>query len=164
MHAFPHRYVVSASGASVGDIELTGDRLPVLRSAAPLEFDGPGNRWSPETLLVGAVVDCFVLTFRAVARGAKLPWTSLDCTATGTLDRVDGATQFTDVALAARLTVPAGVDQAQAERALEKAERACLVSKSLKAAIHLECQVDVAEAARLNANARARYLLSEEPA
>jgi hypothetical protein len=58
MQAFPHRYAVTAagSGAAQGDVELSADRLPALRSASPTEFDGPGDRWSPEAFLVGAVV------------------------------------------------------------------------------------------------------------
>ena len=144
MQEFPHRYRVTAAGAVEGDIELTAERLPRLRSASPAEFGGPGDRWSPETLLVGAVADCFILTFRAVARASKLPWTSLQCDVTGTLDRVDRVTQFTHLNVHAHLTVPAGTSADQARRTLEKAERGCLISNSLKGAIHLEPEVDIA--------------------
>src|SRR6266542_2954665 len=95
MQIFPHHYTVTAAGGEHGDIELIAERLPTLRSASPAEFDSPGDRWSPETFLVGAVGDCFILTFRAVARVSQLPWTSLRCRVTGTLDRVDRVTQFT---------------------------------------------------------------------
>jgi organic hydroperoxide reductase OsmC/OhrA len=144
MQEFPHHYTVTAAGALDGDVELTAERLPRLRSRSPAEFGGPGDRWSPETFLVGAVADCFILTFRAVARASKLSWTSLQCDVTGTLDRVDRAIQFTHLDIHAHLTVPAGTDPDQANRALEKAERSCLISNSLKAAIHLEPEVDVA--------------------
>jgi organic hydroperoxide reductase OsmC/OhrA len=145
MQEFPHHYRVTAAGAVQGDVELTAERLPTLRSASPLEFGGPGDRWSPETLLVGAVADCFILTFRAVARASKLPWTSLQCDVTGTLDRIDRTTQFTHLDIHAHLTVPSGIDVDQARRALEKAERGCLISNSLKAEVHLEPDVEVAE-------------------
>jgi organic hydroperoxide reductase OsmC/OhrA len=143
MHPFPHEYRVTAAGVLDGDVELTAARVPRLRSASPAEFDGPGDRWSPETFLVGAVADCFILTFRAVARAAHLPWTSLQCEATGTLDRIDRVTSITEVGLQAHLTVPAGTDVDRARRALEKAEQGCLISNSLKAAIRLESTVDV---------------------
>src|SRR5262245_25270075 len=79
MEQLPHHYRVTAAGAADGAVELQGDRLPVLRSASPSQFGGPGNLWSPETLLVAALADCFILTFRAIARASKLSWLSLEC-------------------------------------------------------------------------------------
>ena len=117
MHAFPHRYRVKGAGRVTGDVELTAERLTMLQSASPAEFDGPGDRWSPETLLVGAVADCFILTFRAIATASRLSWISLDCDVTGTLDRVDRVTQFTHFDITARLVAPAGVDADGARRA-----------------------------------------------
>ena len=144
MQTFPHHYAVTASGVSEGDVDLTTARVPHLRSASPAEFDGPGDRWSPETLLVAAVGDCFVLTFRAVAHASKLPWTSLRCDVTGTLDRVERVTQFTGFDLRVRLDVPSGTDPDVARRLLDKAEGACLVSRSMKAATHLVAEVAIA--------------------
>lgn len=144
MHALPHRYRVKGTGRITGDVELTAERLTMLRSASPAEFDGPGDRWSPETLLVGAVADCFILTFRAIANASKLSWLSLDCDVTGTLDRVDRVMQFTHFDLTAHLVVPAGVNAEAARHALEKAERNCLISSSLKAAVALDARVEIA--------------------
>src|SRR5262249_4206089 len=141
MQSYPHHYEVAVSALPDGDVSLSADDLPPLATASPREFDGPGDRWSPETLLTGAVADCFVLTFRAVARASKLPWRSLDCYATGTLDRVDGVTRFTKVHLHASLRVPPEADEALAGRLLQKAEERCLVSRSLNAEIHLEARV-----------------------
>src|SRR5437763_17066325 len=101
LKAFPHVYTVSASATPEGDVELKSQRLPFLHSAPPPEFGGPGDRWSPETLLSAALGDCFVLTFRAVARSAKLPWAALHCEVSGTLDRVDRVTRFTGFELSA---------------------------------------------------------------
>lgn len=142
MTPFPHRYEVSASGAERGDVELSASRLPALHSASPAEFDGPGDRWSPETFLVGAVADCFVLTFRALTKTSKLAWLSIDCDVTGTLDRVERVTRFTAFELRVRLSVPEGTDVEEARRALQKAEQYCLISNSLKAPVHLTCEVE----------------------
>jgi len=144
MQDFPHRYTVVAAGTAAGDIELSAERLPNLRSASPAEFDGPGDRWSPETFLVAAAGDCFVLTFRAIARASKLRWTALQCKVTGTLDRVDRVTRFTHLVISAQLQVPAQTDPDQGRRCLEKAERSCLISNSLKADVHLIADVNVA--------------------
>ena len=147
MQALPHRYRVTGAGRITADVELTAERLTMLRSASPAEFDGPGDRWSPETLLVGAVAGCFILTFRAVAKASRLSWISLDCDVTGTLDREDRVTQFTRFEMAAHLEVPAGVDAAAARHALEKAERNCLISSSLRASVALDATVKMVEPA-----------------
>jgi len=144
MQDLPHHYSVVATGEPAGDVALEGNQLPTLHSSPPAEFGGPGDRWSPETFLVGAIADCFVLTFRAVARASKVPWTALRCEVSGTLDRIDRAKAFTHVDIRARLRVPPGTDGDQARRALDKAEHNCLISNSLKATTHLETEVDVA--------------------
>jgi organic hydroperoxide reductase OsmC/OhrA len=143
MQDFPHHYSVAATGEASGDVALEGSRLPTLRSALPAEFGGPGDRWSPETLIVAAVVDCFVLTFRAVAQTSKLSWAALRCEVGGTLDRVDRVTQFTHFDIRAHLRLPTGTSVDQARHVLEKAERLCLIANSLKATRHLETEVDV---------------------
>jgi peroxiredoxin-like protein len=147
MQDFPHHYFVTATGAVAGavdgDVALSADALPVLHSAPPVEFGGPGTRWSPETLLVAAVGDCFILTFRAVARASKLAWASLACDVAGTLDRVDRTVRFTRFDVHARLTVPAETDRDQARRVVEKAERSCMITNSLNGDVHLSLDVDV---------------------
>ena len=151
MQAFPHHYEVTAAGAVDGNVELTAESLTMLVSASPAEFDGPGDRWSPEMLLVAAIGDCLVLTFRAVALASKLPWIELQCRVSGTLDRVGRITQFTAFEVHATLGVPIGVDPERARRALEKAEQNCLISNSLKAPVHLLPVIEVAGAGSLAA-------------
>jgi organic hydroperoxide reductase OsmC/OhrA len=146
MQPFPHRYSVAAAASVDGDVILEGKRLSSLPSAPPTEFDGPGDRWSPETLLVAAVADCFVLTFRPIARLSKLPWLSLVCDVVGTVDRLESVTQFTGFVVRARLRIPAGTHEDQARRLLTKAEETCLVTNSLKAKLQLEIELDVAPA------------------
>jgi uncharacterized OsmC-like protein len=93
---------------------------------------------------VAAVASCFALTFRGVARASKLSWTSLTCDVTGTLDRVEGVTQFTHVAIRVLASVPAGTSEDLARRALERAERGCLIVNSLKAVVQFHADVAVA--------------------
>jgi organic hydroperoxide reductase OsmC/OhrA len=143
MQQFPHHYSVVAKADSQGDVALAGERLPPIPSAPPTEFGGPGDRWSPETLLVAAVADCFVLTFRGIASVSRFAWVSLECSATGTVDRIDRVTQFTAIAVHARLRVPSGASEDQARRLLAKAEETCLVTNSLKIRPHLEAAVEV---------------------
>ena len=143
MQDLPHHYSVTASGSPDQNVMLSSDGLDDLETAGPAEFGGPGDVWSPETLLVGAVADCFILSFRATARAARLDWHSLRCDVVGTLDKVDRVTQFTQFDVRAELTVPAGTDEAKARRMMEKAERHCLVTNSMTGTTHLEASVKI---------------------
>jgi peroxiredoxin-like protein len=141
MHDYPHHYKVAAAAQLDGDVSLTGEGLETIPSAPPLQFGGPGDKWSPETLLVASVADCFILTFRAIARASKLSWISLKCEVEGTLQRGDGKTRFTDFVVHATLVVPQDTNEARAQRLLEKAEESCLITNSLSSATHLEATV-----------------------
>jgi organic hydroperoxide reductase OsmC/OhrA len=143
MQEFPHHYAVAAVANAEGHVFLQSGVLPPLASAPPPEFSGPGGFWSPETLLVAAVADCFVLTFRAIARASKLSWISLRCDVGGTLDRVEHVTAFTQFLVHACLEIAAGGNEEQARRLLARAEQSCLVTNSLKASVHLEAEVRV---------------------
>ena len=108
MQDLPHIYRVAASAEGAANVILSADGLPDLETAGPPEFGGPGDVWSPETMLVGAIANCFVLSFRAIARAAKLEWLTLECEAEGDLDKVEKLTQFTAFRVSAKLTVPPG--------------------------------------------------------
>ena len=142
MQGLPHRYVATATAEEHGEVALETAGVSSLLSAPPIAFDGPGDRWSPETLLVAAVGDCFVLTFRAIARASALRFESLSCEVAGTLDRVGGVTRFTRFDIRARLVLPEDGDPEKARRLLEKAERGCLVSNSLNAEIRLAIEIE----------------------
>lgn len=141
MKPLPHTYTVRGGDVSTGPVTLESEGLPALASAPPVEFDGPGDQWSPESLLVAAVASCFLLTFRAVARASKLEWRRLECTVEGTLERDDRVTRFTRMRTRATLTAPQSANVDLCRRALEKAEHACIVSNSLNAQRELEAEI-----------------------
>ncbi len=142
MKAFPHEYLVTVDSSPERDPSLSADRVPILRSAPPAEFGGPGDRWSPETLLVAAVGDCFAITFQGIARAAGLPWGFLRCEVAGTLDRPDRVPQFIRFHIRARLGVPAGTSQDLAHSLLVRAEHRCLIANSLKAPVLLDATIE----------------------
>ena len=144
--AYPHVYAASAAGASSGTLVVHSADLPDLESAPPPEFDGPGGVWSPETLLVASIADCFILTFRGVSRAAHVEWETLEAHVEGTLERTAGITQFTRYLTRAVLTVKPTADTAKAKDLLERAEKLCLVANSLRGERVLEATVNVREA------------------
>ena len=145
MQNLPHHYAVAATASTEGNVDLTSPGLERIESAAPAEFGGPGNHWSPETLLVASVADCFILSFKAIARASKMDWLSLSCDVEGILDRVDRVTQFTEFRLRVVLVVPEGTDEQKAMRLLDKSERSCLITNSLSSEMHLDAAVRFAD-------------------
>ncbi len=149
MQDLPHHYAVSADAKSDTNVTLSSRGLGDLDTAGPPEYGGPGDVWSPETLLVGAVADCFILSFRATARAARIEWDSLSCSVIGTLDKIDRVTQFTAYDITAELTLPAHADDKaddkKALRLMEKAEKHCLITNSLKAATTLQASVLISD-------------------
>ena len=141
MQGLPHNYLTTASASATSNVAVSSAGLPTLDTTPPPEFGGPEGYWSPETLFVASVANCLILTFRAIARASKLDWQELTCDANGTLDRVDGVTRFTRIDISAKLTVPAGTDQAKADRLLHKAEQVCLITNSLACERHLETSI-----------------------
>ena len=138
MQNFPHHYKVAAAAEPDGDVSLSSGEIDVIRSAPPAEFGGPGDRWSPETLLVASVADCFVLSFRAIARASKFSWTSLNCEVEGALERKEDGARFTEFMIRATLSVSRDAKEDRAHRLLEKAEENCLITNSLSGATHLD--------------------------
>lgn len=145
MHPFPHNYEASATAQAAGLVTTHSPQLPDLSTSAPPEFDGPAGTWSPETLLCASLANCFVLTFRAIARGARFDWLDLQCRVEGTLEREGRNSRFTRFRTFARLTLPSGADAAVANELLEKAEQGCLIANSLVSARVLESEIVLAD-------------------
>ncbi len=141
MKPLPHHYQVALSGEPTGYATLSSEGVPPLRSAPPKDFDGPGDAWGPEHLLLAAVETCFLFTFRAVARASNFAFISLDLSGSGTVDRKDGVTRFTEITLRTRLKLPANSDPDRAKKILEKGKNACLVTASLSVPIELESEI-----------------------
>lgn len=141
MNPLPHVYTVVADGAESGSVELKSDGLPALAAEAPPQFGGAGKQWSPEGLLCAAVASCFILSFRAVARAARLDWQKLGCKVDGTLQREGGVLRLTRLSVVATLTVDPELDFSRYRRALEQAERGCLIANSLNAFRELKIEV-----------------------
>lgn len=141
MQPLPHVYLVAAQGSAAGNVSLSAAGVPPLTSAAPAQFDGPGDQWSPESLLCAAVASCFILTFRAVARASGLEWQQLECEVEGVLERSAGATRFTRIVTRPVITVSESVSTVMCEKLLSKAEGACLIANLLNCSRELQIEI-----------------------
>lgn len=124
---------------------------PAVAFSSPPEFQGDAGMWTPEHFLLGAVAACFVTTFRAVAEISRFATEALEVSVEGIVEKAEDGLRFTRIVLRPTLSVAGEGDRERALRLLEKAERSCLVSRSLRAEVRMEPRVDVAAAARLPA-------------
>ncbi len=121
-------------------------RSPVLddeiRVATPPEFNGGiEGIWSPEHLFVASISSCFMTTFLAIAEYSKMDFENLQVNAIGKLDKVDGKFMVSEVTLKPVLEIHDEKFADKARRLMEKAEAACLISRSVKTVIHFEPKV-----------------------
>ncbi len=135
-----YRTEVEWNGERHGD--LRAPALPNLQVDAPPEFKGHEGAWTPEHLFVGAVNSCFMTTFLAIAENSKLDFVSFKADAKGMLEKVDGGGfVMTEVLLRPTLVLKNARDTERANRILEKAEKNCLISNSIKSNTKLEPEI-----------------------
>ena len=131
-------------------VEWTGERhgdlsapvLPSLKVDAPPEFKGHQGVWTPEHLFVASVNSCFMTTFVAIAENSKLEFESFRADAKGKLEKIaDKGFMMTEITLQPKLVIRNARDTERACRILEKAEKHCLISNSIKTQTKLEPEI-----------------------
>ena len=141
-----HEYRVNAFGAGGRNGVIHADGvLSCISFSAPPEFLGEPGHWTPEHFLVAAVASCFVSTFSGIAEKSPLGFASFNVDAEGVLGNEDGIWRFTEVKLRPVVTILKEEDRGQAIRLLEKAERSCLIARSLQFKVTLFPAVKIAE-------------------
>ena len=133
---------VEGTGAKTGMLTSTVG-LPPLEVASPPEFGGPGERWSPEHLFAAAVAGCLMTTFRAIAEMSNLEVVDYTDDATAHLIRDEGGYRIDVITLRPKVVIADPEKVAKAHRLLEKAERACLISRSINAEVRMSGEVEV---------------------
>lgn len=124
--------------------ELRSEALPKLEVDAPPEFRGHDGVWTPEHLFVASVNTCFMTTFLAIAENSKLEFVEFKADAAGRLEKVDGSGfLMTHITLRPKLVIKNLRDSERARRIIEKAEKHCLISNSIRTEISLEPQIIV---------------------
>lgn len=116
-----------------------------IEVVTPPQFDGGVEGiWSPEHLFVSSVSSCFMTTFVAIAEYSKLKFENLEVQATGKLDKKDGKFVVSEIILCPELTIADEKFVEKAKRIMEKAEEACLITRSIKTKIYFDPKVSVA--------------------
>ena len=126
--------------------EFTSDQVPNLTVATPPQFPkGVPDIWSPEHLIVGAVSSCLMTTFVAIAENSNLQFSSFECGAEGIVEKVDGKFMVSEINLKPKVVIKQEKDKERANRIVDKAENACLISNSVRSKINLMTEIIVEE-------------------
>ncbi|GGW61721.1 peroxiredoxin-like protein [Winogradskyella epiphytica] len=115
-----------------------------LEVATPPEFPGGmPNIWSPEHLFTAAVSSCLMTTFLAIAEYSKLDYVSFKCDSKGVLEKVDGKFVMSEILLFPEVVITDESKRDRTERIVEKSEKACLISNSIKSKVTMETKIIV---------------------
>lgn len=118
--------------------------LPSVRFATPPEFKGEAGFWSPETLFVMAAETCLMATFVAIAEISKVPVRGYSSSARGKLEWTEGeGYRFTHIEVRPVIELENEADRERALRALEKAEKNCLIARSMTTRIVVAPEIRV---------------------
>jgi organic hydroperoxide reductase OsmC/OhrA len=83
------------------------------------------------------------MTFLAIADLSKLEFVSIASNARGKLEKVEGSGyEITEISLTPTLVLRNSRDMERAGRILEKAEKTCLISNSIKTVVKLEPEIN----------------------
>jgi organic hydroperoxide reductase OsmC/OhrA len=116
---------------------------PSITFSAPPEFQGVIGLWTPEHFLVAGVASCYVSTFSGISQISHFAYESLELETEGVLEKLDGALQFTRFILRPVLRIANEEMRERALRILEKAEKGCLIARSLKCSVELKPEIVV---------------------
>lgn len=118
-----------------------------IEVATPPQFPkGIPGIWSPEHLFTASVSSCLMTTFLAIAENSSLEFSSFACKSTGKLEQVEGKFMMTEITLEPHVTIVYEKDREKAERVLQKSEKACLISNSIKSKVVMFPVIDVLQA------------------
>jgi len=120
----------------------TGQGLPPIPVGAGPEFKGRAGNWTPEHLLVASLNACLMLTLLTIAENSKINLVSYTATASGKLEKVQGAGyQVTEILVKPKVVVASEEELRRMPRILEKAKEGCFISNSIKSVVKLEPEV-----------------------
>lgn len=145
-----HAYRVAAWWTSGRTGLAKADSAPnAIHFTAPTEFGGLEGRWTPEELLLASVAGCFTTTLWTIARSAQFDFTDLLVEASATVRKAESGYVLSEIVIRPNLTIASSKERDRALDLLKKAEKLCLVSRTLLTPLKFESQLEVTKAAAL---------------
>jgi peroxiredoxin-like protein len=134
-----HKYRIRATSTTVRSGLAVAEGIePSIAFSAPPEFKGQAGHWTPEHFFVAAVATCYISTFSGMAFNSNFEFLSLELETDGIVAQDQAGWRFREVVLRPRLTISHAEDKERGNRLLHKAEKNCLVGRSLACPVVLE--------------------------
>jgi peroxiredoxin-like protein len=141
-----HKFRIRATSTAVRSGLAVAEGIePSIAFSAPAEFQGRAGLWTPEHFFVAAVASCYVSTFSGMASNSNFAFYSLELETEGIVEKDQVGWRFREVILRPRLMIAHEEDKERGSRLLHKAEKNCLVGRSLACAIILKPAVIITE-------------------
>lgn len=132
-------------GGRLGTGQITAENL-VTTVSVPKELGGPAQGTNPEEMLMGAAATCYLITLASILENRKLPVASLTLQTIGTVEEQGGGLVFTTIRHLPKIVLysEAGESSLQiAEMAAERAEKACMISKAIRANVSIRVESEI---------------------
>jgi organic hydroperoxide reductase OsmC/OhrA len=122
----------SASPSGISTSWSSGaNGLSPIECAIPQEFNGPGGGYSPEDLMVMAVMNCYIATFKVFAEKATLNFESIEVSGTIEINRLDSGIVGVK-SLKINVKLDGASDNSKAMMILEETRKNCLMANALR--------------------------------
>ncbi|KFZ40827.1 MULTISPECIES: SACOL1771 family peroxiredoxin [Thermoactinomyces] len=111
----------------------------------PKEMDGPGVGTNPDEMLIGAAATCYLITLAAMIERGNMPVRELSLETEGIV-HVDKKFTFEAIIHRPKLILEEGTTDEELkkiERAVELAEKNCMISNALRGNVRLEVEAEV---------------------
>ncbi len=124
---------------------IGGPGVPPVSFGAPAEFGGAGQSWTPEHFYLAAAEACLMNTFLSVAEASGMAIESYASEARAKLEWVEGSGfRMTGIEITPTIRVPSEATVEKATRLIQKAEKLCLVARSMTANVVIFPKIEVA--------------------
>ena len=116
---------------------------PSIEVATPPEFRGPEGYWSPEDLFLASINSCIMTTFIHFSQKESFTFLSYESEVEGEVSFEEGKLIFSSVIVRPVIKVKSESDRRKAEQLIEKSERYCLISASVKSKITVLAEIEI---------------------
>ena len=123
--------------------KLSSEDKPSIEVSIPPDFKGPEGYWSPEDLFLASINSCIMTTFLYFAEKVSLSFLSYESEIEGTVSFEEGKLVFSSVIIKPLIKVKNKSDAEKAKQLIEKSEKYCLISSSVKSKITVLPRIEI---------------------